>query len=89
MKATEIKALSGKKNLIAGIDVLCKRIEAKEWKREGRVYRFAGYDRRKDTVHFTCTWSVPGGAAHRRVGITMHQALDSTDGDLGRAWVLC
>lgn len=88
MRATEIKALTGAKYKAQGIAILCKRIEALHWTRNGREYRFAGYDGRKDLVHFTSTWSVPGGAGHSRVGLSMADALKPGAGDLTGAVVL-
>lgn len=88
MRATQVKALTGAKYKAQGIAILCKRIEAVTWSRNGREYRFAGYDNKKDLVHFTCTWSVPGGAGHSRVAISMEEALKPTAGDLTGALVL-
>ena len=88
MKAKEIKDLTGAKYKAAGVAILCKQIEAKPWLRNGRAYCFAGYDQRKDLVHFTCTWAVPGGAGHSRVGISLRDAMNSTTGDLTCATVL-
>ncbi len=90
MHAKEVKALTGAKLLWEGVNILCEQIKQKtHWNRDGRSYIFAGYEHRKDRVHFTATWSVPGGAAHRRVAISMKEAVESKDGNLERALILC
>lgn len=88
MDAKTIKALSGATNKLAGISVLCSRIEARTWTFNGRAYRFAGYDNRKDLVHFTATWSIEGGCGHSRVGVPMQLTLDNQNGELNNVVIL-
>lgn len=89
MLAKDIKALTGAKLLWQGVQILCKQIEQKtHWNRDGQTYRFAGYERRKDRVHFTATWGEPQGVRHSRVAIPLKEAVESKDGDLSRAFVL-
>lgn len=89
MHANEVKALTGSKHLWQGIQILCKQVEQKtHWNRDGQTYRFAGYEHRKDRVHFTATWAAPQGVRHSRVAISMKEALDSKNGDLSQALVL-
>jgi len=88
MHARDIKALTGARTKMAGIAILYRRLGDKTWTRGGRAYQLAGYDARKDLVHFTATWAVPGGAAHRRVAISLAEALASDSGDLEHALIL-
>ncbi len=88
MNASEIKRLSGAKSKAAGASILYAQLEQKTWERNGRTYSLAGYDQRKDLVHFTATWSIEGGVGHRRVGIALADALGSITGDLSAAIVL-
>lgn len=89
MDARTIKTLTGAPNKAQGIAILCKQIEQKIWMWNAREYQFAGYDRRKDLVHFTSTWSAPeGGFGHSRVGLPMQAALSNKTGQLQDAIVL-
>lgn len=89
MHAKDIKALTGAKVLWQGVQILCEQIEQKtHWHREGQTYRFAGYQRRKDQVHFTATWIAPRGVRHTRVAISMKEAIESKDANLAHATVL-
>lgn len=88
MQAKEIKALTGAKSKMEGINILYAALEKKQWTRNNRTYTVAGYDYRKDHVHFTCTWSVEGGAGHSRVEIPLADAVSSKNGDLCLANVL-
>ena len=89
MHAKEIKALTGATALWQGVNILCQQIEEKtHWNRNGQTYRFAGYEHRKDRVHFTATWSAPQGVRHSRVAISMKDAIESKDGSLANAFVL-
>lgn len=90
MHAKEVKALTGAKLLWQGVQILCHQIKQKShWNRDGQTYRYAGYEHRKDRVHFTATWCAPRGVRHCRVAISMKEALESKDGSLARALILC
>lgn len=90
MHAKEIKALTGAPTLWQGVAILCAQIEQKtHWTRDGQTYRYAGYEHRKDRVHFTATWETPRGVRHCRVAISMKEAIDSKEGNLTQATVLC
>lgn len=88
MSAADIKALTGCATRARGENVLYARLEAQNWFRGNRVYRTAGFDRRKGLVHFTATWPIEdGGAGHSRLGMPLKLALDC-QGDLAQAIVL-
>lgn len=76
LTAKEIKQMTGAKTRFEGETILYKALETREWTLFDRVYKVAGYDRRKDLVHFTSTWAVEGGAGHSRVGLSLKQAMD-------------
>jgi hypothetical protein len=76
LTAKEIKQLTGAKTRFEGETALYKQLEDRQWTLSGRTYKVAGYDRRKDLVHFTSTWAVEGGAGHSRVGVPLKQAID-------------
>lgn len=89
MHANEVKALTGAKLLWEGVNILCEQIEQKtHWNRDGQSYSFAGYEHRKDRVHFTATWAAPQGVRHSRVAISMKEAIESKDGNLVKALIL-
>jgi hypothetical protein len=88
MSASEARQATGAKTLREAVDVLYRQLEARDWTYQGRQARTAGYDRRRDLVHFTCTWSVPGGAGHRRLGLSLRRAIDQVDGVLDHASTL-
>lgn len=92
MTAKEIKELTGADTRIQGETILYKQLEVRPWFYGGRAAECAGYDRRKDLVHFTVTWSAgPGVAGHRRIGLPLKEALVNQDGviDPDRAVILC
>jgi hypothetical protein len=87
--AQEIKKLTGAKTRMQGEFILYSQLEGKEWFLDGRVCNVAGYDRRKDLVHFTSTWThEPGIAGHRRVGVPLKIALDNETGILANYSIL-
>lgn len=89
MNAKEIKALSGAKSLWTGIQVLYKQLENRTWEINGRPCSVAGFDYKKDRLHFTSTWSLPeGGCGHRRVCTTLKEALDNKDGIIRKYLIL-
>jgi hypothetical protein len=88
LSAAEIKKMTGAVTRAHGETVLYQRLEGQEWFRGDRVYRTAGFDRRKSLVHFTATWSAEGGGVgHSRLGMPLKLALDC-GGDLAQATVL-
>ena len=88
LTASQIKEMTGCKTRSLGESALYSRLETMNWFRGDRLYRIAGFDRRKDLVHFTATWSAEGGGVgHSRVGISLKLALEC-DGDLAQAVVL-
>lgn len=88
LSAAEIKTMTGCKTRALGESALYTRLESQSWFRGERVYRAAGFDRRKDLVHFTATWAVEGGGVgHSRVGMPLKLALEC-DGNLAQAVVL-
>lgn len=88
LSAAEIKQMTGCKTGALGESALYSRPEAKTWFRGERAYRAAGFDRRKNLVHFTATWAVEGGGAgHSRLGMPLKHALECA-GDLAQAIVL-
>lgn len=85
MRATAVRALTGAATKAEGLRVLYARLEARAgWMLNGRGYRLAGYDRGRDRVHFTATWSAgeQGGIGHSRVCLPLGEALARNDGDL-------
>lgn len=82
MKAVAIKALTGAKTRTEGESLLYKRLESLNWELNGREAKMAGYDRKKDLLHFTSTWSIEGGCGHRRVGISLETAVKMNGGSL-------
>lgn len=88
LSAAQIKQMTGCRTRALGESALYTRLEAQSWFRGDRVYRAAGFDRRKDLVHFTATWAVEGGGVgHSRVGLPMKLALEC-GGDLANASIL-
>lgn len=88
LSAAEIKHMTGCKTRALGETALYARLEAQSWFRGDRVYRTAGFDRRKDLVHFTASWAVAGGGVgHSRLCMPMKLALEC-GGDLAQAIVL-
>lgn len=86
--ASELKQLTGKATRAQGETALYNALETRQWRRGERQYTVAGYDRRKDLVHFTATWPAPGGGVgHSRVGLALRLAVEG-DGDLAQASVL-
>jgi len=83
ISAKEVKTLTGAKYKMQGETILYNRLEGRSWQFGGRVYELAGYDRGKDLVHFTTTWSVsPGTVGHKRIGIPLLVALALESGDI-------
>ena len=88
LSAAEIKEMTGCKTRALGESALYARLEAQNWFRGDRVYRTAGFDRRRDLVHFTATWALEGGGVgHSRVGLPLKLALES-NGNLAQASTL-
>ncbi|KFC72702.1 hypothetical protein [Massilia sp. LC238] len=88
LSASKIKEMTGCKTRALGESALYSRLETQHWFRGDRVYRPAGFDRRKNLVHFTSTWAVEGGGVgHSRVGMPLKLALECA-GDLAQAVVL-
>jgi hypothetical protein len=87
MSAAEIKAITGCATRALGENALYARLEQQIWRHGDRVYRTAGFDRRKGLVHFTSTWAIEGGAGHSRLGLSLKLALEC-QGDLAHAIVL-
>lgn len=86
--AKEIKTLTGKRTRAEGETALYQSLEQRQWRYGDRAYGLAGYDRRRDIVHFTSTWAAPGGGAgHSRLGLPLRAAIES-DGNLAGASVL-
>ena len=86
--ASELKKLTGKATRATAESALYAALESRQWHRGGQQYQVAGYDRRKDLVHFTATWARDGGGAfHRRVGVPLRLAVEG-NGDLEGAVVL-
>jgi len=83
MNTNEMKKLTGAKYKMQAISILCERIERRNWKYNGDSASYAGYDFRKDLVHFCITKSVsPGTVSHRRIGVSMDDAIDCITGDI-------
>ena len=92
MNAKEIKALTGASTRFQGEEKLYKQLVARKWFWAGHEANCAGFDRRKELVHFTATWAVePGAVGHRRVGLPLKAALNNKDGviDPDQAVILC
>jgi hypothetical protein len=88
LSAAEIKTMTGSTTRAQGETVLYQRLEEQNWFCGDRVYRTAGFDRRKNLVHFSATWPVEGGGVgHSRLGMPLKLALEC-DGDLARATIL-
>lgn len=88
LSAAEAKQMTGCKTRALGETALYARLEAQSWFRGDRVYRTAGFDRRRNLVHFTSTWAGEGGGVgHSRVGLPLKLALECR-GDLAQASVL-
>ena len=87
LSAAEIKQLTGCATRVQGENALYARLEAQTWFKGERSYCTAGFDRRKDLIHFTATWAVEGGAAHSRLGLPLKLALEC-GGDLTQATTL-
>lgn len=90
LTAKDIKAMTGAENRWQGESMLYQQLEARQWRLGDRESQVAGYDRRKDLVHFTATWSAGAGCAgHRRVGVPLKVALANQSGVLDQYVVLC
>ena len=87
LSAAQIKHMTGCATRAQGENALYAQLEAQTWFKGEREYRTAGFDRRKDLIHFTATWAVEGGAAHSRLGLPLKLALEC-GGDLTLATVL-
>jgi hypothetical protein len=88
LSAAEIKTMTGCTTRALSESALYARLEAQNWFRGNRSYRPAGFDRQKDLVHFTATWSVAGGGVgHSRLGFPLKLALEC-GGDLAQSPVL-
>lgn len=88
LSAAQIKEMTGAKTRALGESALYAQLEAQTWFRGDRAYRTAGFDRRKDLVHFTATWAAEGGGVgHSRLGMPMKLALECA-GNLANATVL-
>lgn len=86
--AQEIKELTGKRTRAEGESAFYATLVQRQWRCGERAYRVAGYDRRKDLVHFTATWVVAGdGVGHSRLGLPLRLAAEG-NGDLAAAKVL-
>lgn len=86
MEAKEIKRLTGAKTKTLGINILYAGFEKRSWHRNGREYHVAGYDCRKDFLHFTACWSLEGGGAGwSRVLLPLKDVILNADGDLSNA----
>ena len=89
MRASEAKKLTGAKTAKDAVRILYEKLSAQEnWHLGDRPFSIAGYDSRKDLVHFTATWSVPGGAGHRRLGMPLLDDANSSNGDFKNAPIL-
>lgn len=89
MIASEIKALTGARRRAVGEDILYRQLAARTWMLNGHAAHCAGYDRRKDLVHFCATWGeAPGVVGHRRVGLSLGEALSNETGILDAATIL-
>lgn len=89
MKAQQLKILTGAKTRVEGENILFRQFEARKWVYRGHEARCAGFERRKDRVHFTATWSAgPGVAGHRRVALSLSEAFNNQTGVLDNAIVL-
>jgi len=83
MNAKELKLLTGEKTKLAAISCLYKRLEGRTWKRDGLDARLAGYDDRKNLIHFCQTKSIgDGGVWHSRIGVSLENAIDCISGNL-------
>lgn len=75
----------------AGAALAAKRLEKREWRFDGDVYRFAGIGKAKGErkirleAHFTCTKEKDGGCWHNRITVDLESALDCLSGDLRKA----
>lgn len=83
MDAKEMKLLTGAKTKLAAIGILYARLEKRNWSYAGIPARIAGYDYKKNLVHFTQTESAGENSCwHRRVYFSMADALDCVSGNL-------
>jgi len=88
LSAAEIKDMTGCATRAHGETALYASLETKSWHRGDRIYKTAGYDRTRDLVHFTATWSADnGGVGHSRLALSLKTALKCT-GDSAQATVL-
>ena len=89
MNANELKLLTGAKTKMQAINILCQRLEKRTYSYAGYAAKFAGYDDKKDLVHFTQTEAtVPGSCWHRRIYLRMDDAIDCITGNLDNAPVM-
>ena len=87
--AAEVKKITGAKTKSEALRLLYKGLEGRQWQGNGRAYGLAGYDPKKDRVHFTATWSAgPNTAGHSRVELSMQAAVENATGDLSDAVIL-
>lgn len=87
--AAEVKQLTEATTKAQGLSVLYAALEKRQWQRNGRTYGLAGFDRSKDLVHFTATWSDGrNGVGHSRVALSMQSAVENDTGDLSSAIIL-
>jgi hypothetical protein len=86
--AQELKKLTAMPTRAQGETALYASLEGRQWHLGDRAYTLAGYDRRKDLVHFTATWPrLGGGVFHSRIGLALRLAVDGA-GDLTGASTL-
>ena len=89
MKAQQLKAMTGAKTRGIGENILFRQFEARNWVYLGHEARCAGFERRKDRVHFTATWSAgDGSVGHRRVALSLAAAFNNQTGVLDNAIIL-
>lgn len=83
MTAKELKLLTGAKTKQQAINILYARLERRTWSRNGITVSLAGYDMKKDKVHFTETRSLDGGGIfHTRHYLTLEEAIDCVTGKI-------
>jgi hypothetical protein len=88
LNTREIKLLTGAKSRLEGINLLYEQLGQKQWFRAGKAFELAGFDDKKNLVHFTSTWALDGGGVgHTRIGLPLESSLQS-NGDLAQACVI-
>lgn len=86
--AAKLNTMTRCKPRALGESALYAQLQAQNWFRGDRSYRPASFDRRKDLIHFTETWSIAGrGICHSRLDIFLKLALEC-GGDLAHSTVL-